>query len=660
MLHSRSRFFYLLLAGATGLSAAAATACAHNTAPTTAPAKGEGRTLHTPAGRVAATAPAPVVHRLGAAREGSQVALAEIGGRTVAYVADEDDAMIRVVDVEDGVELSNMKPGGVPAQVLVDKDGKLVASLRDTSEVVVLGGGGTRESHLAVERRRAVASEALGLALSPDDTTLVVTSGWGRTVSVVDMATLSIKSEHLVAREPRAVVISSDGKRAFVSHVVGDGIDVIALDGNPLPGGKNGSKEPGDLKKKLVVDGTEVVFGRHMMTSDQSRVACQGFVLAKSESGRIFAPHVLAFTGDPAETSSGYGGGDFGRESEVFHVPVIDEDAAKVMSGSMRIHDGVDGNPTRCALPRAAAVGKAGLFVTCLGENAVVLYDSNAVNPHEVEVGKWSVPSGPTGIALDEAHSRAIVWSQFAHALTTVAIGDGSDTTKPFALSSATLPRDTRASAKIERGRQLFHATGESRISGDGRACASCHPDGRDDALVWSSPNGPRQTPMLAGRLAGAAPYGWNGDAADVSTHLVQTFKRLGGTGMTGDDKDALMAYVSSLRAPPEKKPVDPQAAVRGHAIFTSAQAECATCHGDAGDLPDGSKHDVKSRTTGDTRAKFDTPSLRFVGGSGPWFHDGRFKDLETLLVKSDGKMGHTKHLSPSELGDLQAYLESL
>jgi len=613
--------------------------------------------LHTPAGRVVAK-PAPAVHRLGGGQsaQGSPVALAEIDGRTIAYIADEDDAMIRVVDVDDGVELSTFKPGGTPAQVVVDKNGKLVVSLRDVGEVVLAAGGGTRESHLAIEKRRAVASEPIGLALSPDDATLVVTSGWGRMVSVVDMESFTTKTEIAVAREPRAVVVSSDGKRAFVSHVVGDGLDVVSLDGNPIPGNKN----PGDLKKKLVVDGTELVFGRHMMTSDQARASCQGFVLAKSENGRIFAPHVLAFTGDPTETSSGYGGGESSREPEVFHVPVIDEDAAKIVPGSMKLHAGIDSPSSRCALPRAAAVGKAGLFVTCLGENSVVLFDTTAVNPHDVELGKWSVPSGPTGIALDEAHSRAVVWSQFAHSFTTVAIGDGTDTTKPFALSSTTLPRATRASAKLERGRQLFHSTSETRISGDGRACASCHPDGRDDALVWSSPNGPRQTPILAGRLAGAAPYGWNGDAVDVSTHLVSTFKRLGGTGVTGDDKDALMAYVSSLRPPPEKKAVEPQAVVRGRALFSSAQTECSSCHGDAGDLPDGAKHDVKSRANGDTRTKFDTPSLRFVGGSGPWFHDGRYKDLKTLLVKSDGKMGHTKHLSPSDLGDLEAYLESL
>jgi len=343
-------------------------------------------------------------------------------------------------------------------------------------------------------------------------------------------------------------------------------------------------------------------------------------------------------------------------------VPVIDEDAAKILPDSMRISAGLENLPSRCALPRAATVGKAGLYVTCLGDDAVTLFDAQAVNPHEVALARWSVPSGPVGIALDEAHSRAVVWSQFAHALTSLAIPDGSDTSapRPFALSSVTLARDARPSAKIDKGRALFHATNDDRISGDGRACASCHPDGRDDALVWSSPNGPRQTPLLAGRLSGAAPYGWNGDAADISTHLVQTFKRLGGKGMTGDDKDALMAYVGSMRAPPARRAKDPAALLRGQAIFRSSAAECSSCHGTDGDLPDGVNHDVKSRTVGDQRAKFDTPSLRFVSGSAPYFHDGRYPDLTTLLTKSDGKMGHTKHLTPGELDDLTTYLRSL
>lgn len=646
MLH-RSRYLLVSLG-----CAAVTAACAHSgpDAQTGPPA---GRTARVVGSARGPAAPAPTVRPFPASHDGSAIVLAELDGRTVAYVADEDDAIVRVIDVEDGRELSNVRLGGTPGQLVLRKDGRLVATIRDTSQVAVLSGGGSEASKLTVEKRIDVAADPVGLGLSADGATLVVTSAWGKTVTVLDAASLDVRSEHRVAREPRGVVVSSDGKRAFVSHVVGGMLDVISLE---AMSGADAKK----AKKGIAVDGVEQIFGRHMGTFDQKRAACQGFALARAETGRVFAPHVLAFTGDPAESSSGYGGGSEGRESEVFHVPVIDEDAARVLPESMRLAGGLEGLPGKCALPRAATVGKAGLYVTCLGDDVVALFDADAVNPHDLVLGRWAVPSGPTGIALDEKHSRAIVWSQFAHAITRVAIGDGSETQRPFALSSVTLPRDTRASAKLERGRALFHATKDDRISSDGRACASCHPDGRDDTLVWSSPNGPRQTPMLAGRLSGAAPYGWNGDAADVSTHLVQTFKRLGGKGITGDDKDALMAYVASLRAPPAGKAKDPAAVLRGQAIFRSPAAECSSCHGSDGDLPDGVSHDVKSRIGGDQRAKFDTPSLRFVGGSAPYFHDGRYKDLRTLLTKSDGKMGHTKQLAPSDLSDLEAYLESL
>jgi mono/diheme cytochrome c family protein len=567
--------------------------------------------------------------------------LAELDGRSVAYVADEDESAIRVIDLDDDRELSVFRPGGTPAELVMLPDGRLVASLRDASELVVLRGGGTPRSGLVVDVRIGVAAEPIGLALSPDDGTLVATSGWGHRVTVLDTHSFVRKAEHVVGREPRSVVISADGKRAFVAHAVGQSLDVLALDGSPSA-------------KPLGVGGSEELFGRAMGIQTQERASCQGFALAQADTGRIFVPHVLVFSGE-AEVTSGYGGGA-GREAELFHVAVVDEDAAKIVPESRILRGGLEGAVHRCALPRAAAVGKEGLFVTCLGEDTVELFDADAVNPHDVGLKRWSVPAGPTAIALDEAHDRALVWSQFAHSLTKIAIGGG---TRPFALSSLGLGR-VNEDPKVEKGRRLFHATTDKRISNDGRACASCHPDGRDDTLVWSSPKGPRQTPMLAGRLEGAAPFGWNGDAPNVNLHLVQTVKRLGGKGLEGEDKEALMAYLGSMRAPPTAKGDAGDAALRGAAIFRSETAGCAGCHGASGDLPDGSQHDVKSRAAADIAAKFDTPSLRFVGASAPYFHDGRYPDLKTLLVKSDGKMGNTKHLSPTDLDDLQAYLETL
>jgi cytochrome c peroxidase len=68
----------------------------------------------------------------------------------------------------------------------------------------------------------------------------------------------------------------------------------------------------------------------------------------------------------------------------------------------------------------------------------------------------------------------------------------------------------------------------------------------------------------------------------------------------------------------------------------------------------------VASGTPFDTTKKFQVPSLKYVGGSAPYFHDGRYKTLEELIKASDGKMGHTGHLAESDVSDLAAFLRTL
>ena len=75
----------------------------------------------------------------------------------------------------------------------------------------------------------------------------------------------------------------------------------------------------------------------------------------------------------------------------------------------------------------------------------------------------------------------------------------------------------------------------------------------------------------------------------------------------------------------------------------------------------DSKKHDVGSAVPKvDPKATFDTPTLRFVGGTGPYFHDGRYGTLDELLTGSDAKMGHTMHLSRRDVLALKTYLETL
>jgi hypothetical protein len=68
----------------------------------------------------------------------------------------------------------------------------------------------------------------------------------------------------------------------------------------------------------------------------------------------------------------------------------------------------------------------------------------------------------------------------------------------------------------------------------------------------------------------------------------------------------------------------------------------------------------VKSGHPDERSMKFDTPSLAFVGGTAPYFHDGRYATLDALLVESDGKMGHTHALSREDRAAMIAHLESL
>jgi cytochrome c peroxidase len=383
---------------------------------------------------------------------------------------------------------------------------------------------------------------------------------------------------------------------------------------------------------------------------------------------------VLVDPGRAEERTQGYGSGGM-SPPEVAAIAVIDEDAARPIDESVSVKPnlnnmvGVSRPLAQCLLPRAAAVDAASrsLFVACAGIDAVIEYDAGAADPERAERRRFPVASGPTGIAIDPAGRRAVVWSQFDRTLNVIPLGapdaERASTEAPETVRVALSRKAGSAvTADLELGRKLFHMTGDARISSDGRACASCHPDGRDDALTWATPDGPRQTPMLAGRLRETAPYGWMGNGESVKDHLASTFQRLGGAGLSGRELDALVAFSTSLRPPVTQSMQSDDSVLveRGRMVFHSSDTGCAGCHREGDGYTDRSTHDVASRVTADIVPAFDTPSLRFVGGTAPYFHDGRYATLRAMLVGADGKMGHTKQLSQNDLDALEAYLRSL
>ncbi|WP_438017151.1 cytochrome C peroxidase [Sorangium sp. So ce315] len=654
--------------------------------------------------RGAGPAPAP----LDATHAGSGVALAGLGGRTFAFVADEDDAALHTVDVDARAPLARTPLAGRPAQVIVLDDGRVVASLRDRGLLEVLE---PVDPGAPLARRCLVpvASEPVGLAMTPDRATLLVASRWGRALTSFAAADLRRLGELPLARDPSAVVGSADGQRAFVSHAVGGRISVVALGAGGAP----------TSARELSTDGLEWRFQpllskkpmpsafpsdppgpraqRAVQRPPASRVerrGSQGFALARAPGGAVFAPIALV---DPGPETRGGGYGSARAQTVVDHIAVVDATGERADVPPVSSHLGTLG----CQLPRAAAIepGEEVLLVTCLGRDEVIAYDARAQIPGQPprvgpvrnrELFRASVGAGPTAIAVDSARRRAVVFSRFDGALTILPASRDPGPTEIGApgkrlvgeLPVVVLPRASRLDAQRAEGQRLFHAAGDRRTAFDGRACASCHPDGRDDALTWSTPEGPRQTPMLMGRLVGTAPYGWEGDKKDLEGHFARTMSRLGGTGLGPDERDAIFAYVRGMGPPAEAAVLTAEEravtlapppaadaaegaaradlAGRGDALFHSSEAGCSSCH--LGDelTTDGARHDVRSATRSDAVRAFETPSLRFVGRSAPYYHDGRYPTLLALVEGVDGAMGHTAHLSADDRRALVAYLESL
>ncbi len=690
------RFSGLALAAILGSVTAAACGGGHG---------GQAAGPKAPTDKAPALAASAACHKLaratvtaaGGSGQSSTVVLATADGKTIAYVSDEDVHAILTIDVDGKKQLAVTPVDGTPGHIMLTPDGRLLVTVRDKSQVLALEPVAA-DKPLATSCSIDTATEPVALALAPDGMVLV-SSGWGRTLAGYDGDTLARRFEAALPREPRAVAVSEDGKSAFVAHAVGSQMSVVDLAGDhkvkalklrgkdPLVAMRRrmaraqparmkaaGIKVTPEMERRFA----EMEKETEADTERGTRSSCQGYALAKSidPGGRILAPEVFVDNGDPNMRAEGYGDDD--SPTEAANVAVIDDTTGTPIDTSLalsreRSFMGVGDDPRDhhqpCLLPRAAVVDPStkNLLVTCFGIDDVIAYDAAAASPSRAEKRRWGVGAGPTGIAVEAAKHRAVVWSQFDRVLdvielTNVAIT--SEKTNPREHSGRIeLPAAERKIApEVALGRLLFHAAGDNRIAKDGRACASCHPDGRDDAITWATPDGPRRTILLAGRVSNTPPYSWSNGEKTLRDHLATTFDRLDGGGLRSAELDAIVAYISTLSPPNAavaKAPKDAKAS-RGEQVFLSKEAKCAECHIPSADFSDGQLHDVKSKVKADRSDQFNTPSLKGVGGTGPYFHDGRYKTLKDLLKDVDGKMGHTKQLSETDLDALEAYLRSI
>jgi hypothetical protein len=213
---------------------------------------------------------------------------------------------------------------------------------------------------------------------------------------------------------------------------------------------------------------------------------------------------------------------------------------------------------------------------------------------------------------------------------------------------ATSIPLSTTSLA--DTGFDVFHTQAGGLI-----ACASCHPEGRDDGHVWTLDGNRRRTPSLRGTIAGTAPYHWPGDEPnlDVLVNDVYTVRMSGATLAPGQ-MDALTSWVESVPAPPAPTWVDSSAAKRGKTIFNRVDVGCITCHS-------GAKFTNNQTVDVGTGGKFQVPPLVGVGWRTPLLHDGCAATIaDRFGACSSPQHGSITGLSTGDISDLSTYLETL
>jgi cytochrome c peroxidase/DNA-binding beta-propeller fold protein YncE len=551
-----------------------------------------------------------------------------------AIVIDADSGALVRVDRSSGRPVAKLEISPGASALAFDARARVAYVADRANDRIIVVQVGDRQ--LDQVRTFPAHEEPFGLALTPDAKTLLVTHVAGRVLAAYDAASGGERWELPLSAEPRGVAVAPDGKRAMIAYLAADHVDEISLPDHGDP---------------VITPRTLDVIARINSAASTPAVPQPTFVrgamtTAFIGNGVAVVPHQIDITD---QTNGGqvvrstYGGG--------FEPPIQSRVDFVGLTAS------ATGQLPFIQQPRGLAWDARAdrLFLSGYGTDVVVAIDAASQSGAALA---WTaaIPvkggCGPSSLAVAD-DGVGMAWCELSRqvAFVTAKQGAAPDVALSDELTTSNLGSDA------QRGRALFRLGGDPTLSANGAlACVSCHPDGRTDGLTWRIEKHSLQTPLLAGRVAGTAPYKWDGRDATLTESLKHTVQRLGGSGITDAQAEDLQAFLLSLPRPRVPSAPDASAVERGRALFASKDTGCSTCHSGA-KLTDGKSHDLAADLD-----HVDTPSLVAVALSAPYFHDGSAATLRDVVT---GKgtitgMGKISGLKPDQVDDLVAYLGTL
>jgi hypothetical protein len=661
--------------------------------------------------QTAEVAPAPPRPKA-VVREGGSLVRSPV--ESALYLADEDHQVVRriplPVDVRNLGAVVNVP--GRPAQVLALAD-RVLVTVRDPGQLLILSAESAPRELARVE----LPEDAWGIAISPDEKTAFVSSAWSHKVSAVDIESAKIKWSVDVPREPRGLAVKNDGSALYVTHLVGASLTKITDIAGSSPAVAPVALPPDPARTRF----------------NETLSASLGYAAVLSPDGaRLFVGrHALGALGE----SAWFGTGTVDVLATATDAPVLPSRSlpaigtitVEELKGGAISYDGAGAMPTEWstgfAQPRALAYRKSTntVLLASEGTDEVIELDALAVAPAVQELRRYPVggkiekapaiqipESGgaPTGIALSEDELTAWVYCRSTKDIVILSLAryeDGGDVIQASLTGAPTpwvrLAEETGA-PEVALGRRLFYNGTEAIVSG-GMGCAGCHPEGRDDGHVWHEIKGPyakgtvfiagtsmvppesglkddaalgyaRQTPMIAGRVKAAGPYGWHAESADLVARIKAGFGLHRWWENLSDGKtmrmraDPLAAFLREGIVPPPRREreLTPEEE-RGREVFNSAATQCATCHVPKSEYTDRIAIPLRQKKppkgyAEDPNPAFKTPSLLYIAGTPPYFHDGSAATLEELVEKNYDRMGKTSSLKAEDRAALVAFLKTL
>ena len=613
---------------------------------------------------LAATTPRPVTAATNPPPPSRAIALTPDGQTLLAVNPDSNTVTFLDTATED-----------IITEVSVGRDPRTVAIA--AGRAYVANRGSRSVSVVDIGLRQTVAELQLGhrpygvVADPVKGRVYVSLQGEDRVVSL-DTATYEIISSQKVSALPSGLALSLGGDVLYVTHLLSGEITVLPADPVwvylPLILKGDTRVSQGNGSRALALDGISSALAMPISLFADSNLA-QSVVLSPDGS-RAYVPHTRSNASNQALTF----------DTTVFPlVSILDTASNQHLLGQQLALATLD--PPGVGLPFDAALTPGGseLWVVNAASNDLTVIDL----PGRSLTAHIEVSDNPRAIVLSPDGSVAYVNNTLEG---TVSVVDTATYTVTNEIKVTSIPLPP----VLLEGKRLFHSSDDPRMArAQWISCNTCHFEGEHDGRTWSFGfAGPRNTTSLLGMVE-TYPQRWSAEWDEAADSEFVVRKENFGSGLLdgelncdlfppncvdhapnqGRDSelDALALFLDSLEigSSPLHQGSEPLtgAEARGEALYVdTSRLGCQECH-PSPLYVDHQSHDVGTATADEKIGpEYDTPTLRGLYTSAPYFHDGSAATLYGTLTRPSPGSEHDVRgvLSAAEIQDLIAFLKAL